>query len=270
MKRGACWLTGTILFAFLSLVALPAQATDAVAHHRLAFVSHGKTIRVDEFAPTSVGPHPGALVLHGAGGMFFDGPEMRRVARGLAQCGIRAEVVHYFDGSGVVFTSKTETLQAHFAEWLGVVRDAAGWTQARAGATRQQPVAVYGYSMGAFLGIAVSSDNHQVGALVEQAGGVWDGKMSRLGRMPPVLMIHGRDDRRVPFDKFALPLETALKQRGSGCETLFFDHEGHGLSPTAQARARETTAKFIRRRLAAENPASSTTRPDRQPGGGTN
>ena len=205
---------------------------------------------------------PCALVLHGAGGVLFDGPEMRRVARELAANGVRAYVVHYFDGSGVAFTTSTRVLSEHFAEWREVVESALAYTQRQQG-TPLQRVGIYGYSMGAFLGIAASSDNPGVGALAEQAGGVWDNQMGRLGRMPPVLMIHGRTDRRVPFEKYAVPLAQALRARGTPVQTLFLDGEGHGFSPSAQAQARLAAALFIRGQLAPGKSTPPTGKPVR-------
>ena len=258
MKRRAVLARVAIGLAFLAgaggLTAVPAIGDEQARRPaRFSFVSGGKMILVDEYEPTEAGNHPSALVLHGAGGMLFDGPEMRRMAMQLAAGGVRAYVVHYFDGSGVVFTTSDRVLQAHFDAWLAVVRDAVNFACEKQEAGEYgQPIGIYGYSMGAFLGIAVSSDNRNVAALAEQAGGIWNHQL-RLGRMPVVLMIHGRADRRVPFGKYALPLEAALKQRGTSPATLFIDGEGHGFSAAAQAKARTAATAFLQREIPEEN-----------------
>ena len=262
MKRLAVLARVALGLAFLTTAARGDEQARRPAS--LSFVSGGKMIRVDAYEPAGAADHPSALVLHGAGGMLFDGPEMRRVASQLAAGGVRAYVVHYFDGSGVVFTTSNRVLQEHFDAWLAVVRAAVNFAgKKQAAGEYGKPMGIYGYSMGAFLGIAASSDHPGVGALVEQAGGVWDNQMNRLGRMPPVLMIHGRADRRVPFDKYAVPLARTLHARGTPVQTLFFDGEGHGFSPSAQAQARLAAARFIRRQLAPGKSAPPTGKPVR-------
>ncbi len=277
MKRARRrWLTGLLAVGLAALLVphVAASNPDDYQQSTLFFESHGKRIRVDcfEFAANAPDHLPtgddrsatrDVLVLHGAGGVIFDGPEMRRIGRAFATQGIRAYVVHYFDGSGIVATRSIRTLNEHFNEWQDVVRDAVVFAQSRENPPGNRPVAIYGYSMGAFLGLAASSDNARVGALVEQAGGVWDNDTGRLHRMPPVLMIHGRADERVPFNKFVPPLQRALRERGAPVETLFIDGEGHGFSPAAQANARRAAVDFVQRRLPPQKVGFRTKKPDR-------
>ena len=112
------------VFLLLSVPFLRGEPTSA--RTTLSFESHGKTIRVDVFEPVSFATYGDALVLHGAGGVLFDGPEMHRMARQLASSGVRAYVIHYFDGSGVAFTTHDAVLRAHHDEWLAVVRGRGG------------------------------------------------------------------------------------------------------------------------------------------------
>ena len=236
------------------------------------FPSGGKSVKEDCYRPAAPEHYPIVLVLHGAGGIFFDGPEMRRMARRLAEAGMEARVIHYFDGSGVAFTPSDRVLRAHHDEWLKVVRDA---VDQASGITvpdidRITPVMIYGYSMGAFLGVEASSDNRSVVALAEQAGGDWDNQTNRVGRMPPVLMIHGREDRRVPFEKYAVPLEKLLIRRGTIPETRFVSGERHVFSPAAQAKVRETVVEFFRRHSAGAKAFKFSGKPGHHRGSATN
>lgn len=238
---------GALIAALVA--ARAARAAEPFQRERLSFESGGRAIRVDFFQPAAPGPRPAILVLHGAGGMVFDGPEMKRVAEQLARAGNAVYLVHYFNRTGTLF-ARDGVMQEHFETWLGTVRDAVGFAQGRQGADAA-PVGIYGYSLGAFLAVAAASDNSRVGAVVEQAGGVWNGKEERIGRMPPVLMLHGRDDQRVPPVKYAQPLQKLLGRRGAAVETRFFPGEGHGFTPPAQARAREEATAFFAQRLRA-------------------
>lgn len=209
-----------------------------------SFQSAGRAIRVERFQPTDNRKHPRVLVLHGAGGMIFDGPEMRRVARSLAEHGNTVDLVHYFDRTGTLF-ARDATMQTHFEEWLGTVRDAVSW----AASENPSPVGIYGYSLGAFLAVAAASDNPAVAAVVEHAGGIWNNKTARIGRMPAVLILHGRLDGRVPFEKYSEPLAARLRERSSHVETHVFPNEGHGFTAEAMTEVKERAAHFFQMQL---------------------
>lgn len=233
------------LVAFSAAVAQP----EVKVTKRTLNIS-GAALTVEIFEQQTVADGPVILVLHGAGGMLLDGPEMRRVSRHLAGAGDTVYLLHYFEGTGTLFATDT-TMQRNFSRWLGLVRDSITAIQKERPGAR--PIGIYGYSLGAFLALAAASDNPQVGAVVEHAGGVWNGKTDRIGQMPAVLMIHGRRDGRVPFEKYAVPLTSLLRKRGGEVETRFFPSEGHGFTPAAMAETRETAARFFRRKLKSRN-----------------
>jgi dipeptidyl aminopeptidase/acylaminoacyl peptidase len=67
--------------------------------------------------------------------------------------------------------------------------------------------------------------------------------------MPPVLMVHGLEDKRVPAEKYAKPLLRVLRARGERVETHFVPGEGHVFSERAMAVVRAQVAKFFAREL---------------------
>jgi predicted esterase len=138
--------------------------------------------------------------------------------------------------------------------------------EASSGAQRP-PIALYGYSMGAFLGLAAASDR-DVAAVVEQAGGIWQNRTLLVGRLPPVLIIHGRRDRRVPYEQYCVPLQQTLRAKGAPFETRIFD-QGHGFDPRAEAQARSATVEFLRRHLEAPIAATFVRKPGQSGSGGT-
>ena len=240
-----------LLFAFpVALARGQSSPPPTPPPETLRFPSGGKLIRVDRFAPPPAAvegvrrPSPAVLVLHGAGGTLLDGPEMRRVARALAAAGHPAYVVHYFGRTGTI-VARDAVLRRHYVDWLPTVRDALAFVHDREGG---RPVGIYGYSLGAFLAVGASGDNPRVGAIVEQAGGIWDNREDRLGRrMPPVLMVHGREDQRVPFNQYAVPLQGFLRGRSPRVETRFVPGEGHRFSTGAQAEVRGAVTEFFAR-----------------------
>ena len=130
---------------------------------RISTQSGGHRIRIDKYATTRSGNHPAILVLHGAGGTLLDGPEMRRVARQLAEAGNTVYLVHYFNRTGTL-VALASGMQRNFPAWLATVRDSIKFAQQDS--ANPSPVGIYGYSLGGFLALAAASDNPAVGAVV--------------------------------------------------------------------------------------------------------
>ena len=203
-------------------------------------------IGVTVFEPAAGARKPPIVVLHGAGGMLFDGPEMRRVSRYLAAEGHPVYMLHYFNSTGTV-AALDSAMQKHFGTWRRTVIEAIAEIQRLRGDAA--PVGIYGYSLGGFLALFAASDNPRVGAVVEHAGGVWNEKMDRIRKMPPVLMVHGEQDARVPFEKYAKPLVPVLRRRSPKVETRFFPNEAHAFTPAAMQSVRGDAARFFERWL---------------------
>ena len=198
------------------------------------------------FEPAEQARKPAILVLHGAGGTLFDGPEMRRVSQHLAAEGHAVYMLHYFNSTGTV-VALDSAMQKHFGTWRRTVIEAISEIQKLRGDAA--PVGIYGYSLGGFLAVFAASDNPRVGAVVEHAGGVWNGKLDRIGKMPPVLMVHGERDTRVPFAKYAKPLVPELRRRSPKVETRFFPAEAHVFTPAAMQSVRADASRFFKRWL---------------------
>ncbi len=238
--------TFAVLCGVWSLLIWVAGADGANARPAsLFFESGGRKIRADRYSPVGTQSHRTVIVLHGAGGTLFDGPSMRRVARTLADAGDTVYLLHYFNRTGTI-GALDSTMQAHFDEWLQTLRDGIAWVHGRE-EKGAHPIGLYGYSLGGFLAIAAASDNPLVGAVTEQAGGIWNLEEKRVGKMPPVLMVHGLEDKRVPVEKHAKPLLRVLRARGGHVETDFVPGEGHVFSEAAMAVVRPKVAKFFAR-----------------------
>lgn len=251
MNRWAYRAMGGV-FIIVGLAALghlkAAGANDAAARPKtLYFESGGRKIRADRYPPKGRPSGRTVIVLYGAGGMVFDGPSMKRVARALAADGDTAYVLHYYNRTGSI-VAVDSTMQKHFGEWLETLRDGIRWAHGRE-ENGERRIGLYGYSLGGFLALAAASDNPLVGAVTEQAGGIWNSQEKRIGKMPPVLMVHGLEDKRVPVEKYAKPLQRVLRQRGGQVETEFVPGEGHVFSEAAMTKVRPKVAKFFQRQL---------------------
>lgn len=237
---------GVLSLSFGPGLAISAPETDQPVVTRLSLQSGGHAIRIDKYTTSRSEKRPAILVLHGAGGTLLDGPEMRRVARQLAQAGHPIYLLHYFNRTGTIFGFDAG-MQENFAVWLATVRDCIKFAQQDS--TDPSPVGIYGYSLGGFLALSAASDNPAVGAVVEHAGGAWNGKVELFKQMPPVLIVHGEGDRRVPFQKYAQPLVVALRLRGATFKTRFFPEEGHVFTAPAMSKVRQDAVEFLRQYL---------------------
>ena len=230
-----------------TLVVQPSAASEAgLKTSRNSLRAGGTDIGVTVFEPAAGARKPPIIVLHGAGGMVFDGPEMRRVSRHLAAEGHPVYMLHYFNSTGTVVAIDS-AMQRNFGTWRRTVIEAIAEIQKLRGDT--SPVGIYGYSLGGFLALFAASDNPRVGAVVEHAGGVWNEKIDRIRKMPPVLMVHGEQDARVPFQKYAKPLVPELRRRSPKVETRFFPTEAHVFTPAAMQSVRGDAARFFDRWL---------------------
>lgn len=227
----------------LSMLVLRASAAEATLKTSKSSIrAGGSNVGVTVFESAEGSSKPAVLVLHGAGGLLFDGPEMRRVSRHLAAKGHPVYMVHYFNSTGTL-VALDSTMQKHFGTWRRTVMKAIAEIQKLRGDAA--PVGIYGYSLGGFLALFAASENPRVGAVVEHAGGVWNGKLDRIGKMPPVLMVHGERDARVPFGQYAKPLVQELRRRSPRVETRFFRGEGHTFTPATMQTVRGDAARFF-------------------------
>ncbi len=138
------------------------------------------------------------LVLPGAGGMVFDGPEMTRVAEALASAGFEVYQVHYFDRTHTWFARQAVLLKL-FPTWLRTAEEAVDWVHRERLDAPQ--IGIFGYSLGAFAAIETARRDPRIGAVVEEAGGFWQGHPEGPTRqpLPPILVLHGTADTRERF-----------------------------------------------------------------------
>jgi dienelactone hydrolase len=189
--------------------------------------------------------HPTILLLYGAGGLAFDGARMRVFAQELVSEGNIVYLVHYLDETGG-FMAGPWNMRKDFNEWVESVRDAIAWIEKQPSSGAR--IGIYGYSLGGFIALEAASDNPQVGAVVDQAGG-WENQMKPLGRMPPLLLANGLRDHRVPYKKYVQPLFSYLEQHNIAYESRVFPTQGHKFKPAELEDVRTEAIEFFRQHL---------------------
>jgi len=232
------------------LATATALATGAsgqgVSTQKLSFESGGKRIAVEMFHPGEPKRAPALLVVHGAGGMHHGNSYVRQLATAFAGNGYATLLVHYFDRTGTTWAGDS-TIHTHFEKWLETIGDAITFTCAQPGIDAER-VAIIGYSLGGYLAVAQAARDRRVAAVVELAGGIDPTYAKTVKRMPPTLIVHGKSDQRVDFER-ALELERLLKRLGTPVATRHYPKEGHILSPVAALDALGTGLEFLREHL---------------------
>ena len=120
-------------------------------------------------------------------------------------------------------------------------------------ATRQPNVdskrlGLAGFSLGAYLSLAVASIDKDVKAVVEYFGGLPEFFAGRVDTMPPTLILHGAADRVVPVNE-AYKLEALLKSKHVPYEIKIYPEQGHGFFGADGEDALKRTLFFFDKNL---------------------
>ena len=217
-----------------------------VTQQRHSFQSGGETIAVDTFPAGAPAPRPTLLMLHGADGLNSN-TEYREGARRVAGAGYQVHLVHYLDRTGERRASFS-TLFQNFTPWMNTVEDALTFASRHPGADPQR-IGIIGISLGAALGLAVSSTDRRVKALVDYFGPLPQGAIASTSRLPPTLVLHGAADPIVPVAN-AYAVEALLRQQNVPHEIKVYPGQGHGFRGAAEDDATRRALAFLERYLA--------------------
>jgi dienelactone hydrolase len=217
-----------------------------VTAQRNTFQSGGKAITVETFQPGGETQRPAVLMLHGADGLNRN-TQYHEGARAMAAAGYQVHLVHYLDRTGEKRASFA-TLFQNFMPWMNTVQDALAFAakQPLADANR---IGIVGISLGAALGLAVSSTDPRVKTLVNYFGPLPQGAITTMSRLPPTLVLHGSVDPIVPVAN-AYAVEALLRQQNVPYEIKVYPGQGHGFRGAAEEDATQRSLAFLNRHLA--------------------
>ena len=241
------------LTSFVSLASADASEVDQV---RESFVSGGRKISVETFVPRGSGRFPAVLVLHSSAGTLFGKGQLEDFSRSLAEHGMIAFMVRYFDRTGTIFAGD-RAIGKDLHVWEDTVTDALDFAVAHP-RVRRESIGIFGFSLGAFLAVSVASRDARVDAVAELAGGMFDYLGGRLRRVPPLLIQHGLADQRVDV-RYAHALEREARRLGTRPVVRLFPGEGHVLSSKASTFASAQARSFLHRQLRGQPPKAQRT-----------
>lgn len=210
----------------------------------LTFNSGGQSITVQSFLPSSPGPHPAIIALHGSGGIREGWSE--QPARLLASRGFAVFVAHYFEATGTLWADE-RTIRQNFQVWMRTISDAVTFAGSQPGVDASR-IALLGFSLGAYLALSVATVDSRVKIVIDYFGGLPE-ELSRDGRsLPPVLILHGEADPIVPVSE-AHKLRRLFEENGTPYEIKLYRGAGHGFSGFDLLDAGQRTLAFLQKHL---------------------
>jgi carboxymethylenebutenolidase len=204
--------------------------------------------------PSAPGPHPAVLLLPGSYGWR---PDYARFARTFADSGFVALAIDYYAETGRGASSAEESRK--WPAWQATVRNAVAYLET-VPAVAGQPIALVGYSRGAFLAISVAGSAPRIRAVVDFYGGGSDADPpeAQIPQFPPMLILHGEADTEIPV-ALAHRLYDRMRAHGGDVEMHLYpgaEHVFNGpwASSYSQPDATDSwrrTIDFLKRRLKA-------------------
>lgn len=202
------------------------------------------SIRIDAFRPKSGGRHPIVIALHGSGG--FAHVQYNDFAQMLADRGFAVFVPHYFEATGTNW-AYPQDIREHHREWLSVISKAIDFA-ARHEFADPKSIGIVGFSLGAYLGLALAAQQSRISAVVDYFGGMPDEVIAEMKHCPAVLILHGDRDQVVAVTE-AFKLESLLKARHVPHEIKIYKGAGHGFRGLDMIDAAQRTYFFLRKHL---------------------
>jgi len=223
-------------------------ARRAVEARGDGFMSDRRWVRMDIIKAEpglrgSDGKAPAVLILHGSHGLG-DGSLFYPQARALADRGITAFVVHYFDG----LNESRKAAPALHERREKIIADAISHVS-KLNFVDAEKIGVFGLSLGGFHALSLGVRDQRVQAVVNMFGAM-PAEVQRRGveRMPPTLILHGDRDRIIPVRK-AHELASLLKDVGAEHEMKIYQGEGHAFKGAAKEDSISRTVDFFERYL---------------------
>jgi carboxymethylenebutenolidase len=193
------------------------------------FLSSGKPVEEHHCVPSSGGPFPAVILLHGAGGRGWASDDFEAMCQKLAEHGYYSEFIEYYSQTDPIAPGYRTNPLKTFSVWMREVNsgiDALGKNPT----VDAKHIALMGFSMGSYLSLtfAVTYPN-KAAAIVEYYGGLPKPLESRAVIMPPTLILHGSADNLVPVAQ-AIALDAALTRAGRPHEMHIYPGDSHGFN----------------------------------------
>ncbi|MBI3504927.1 MAG: dienelactone hydrolase family protein [Proteobacteria bacterium] len=212
-----------------------------------------RQVKLEIYRPDTEGPRPAVLLLHGASGMG-NGAFYRGAAESFAEAGYVVYLPHYL-GDRNRNRPRGRALIAEFEEQHDVVRAAVD-EMVKDNRVDPSRLATFGFSLGGFQALGLSSRDKRIAAVVDMGGGMPGNVAPVTTRLAPTLVIHGQKDRTVPVSR-ATQTRDLLRRLSVPHEMVLVPNQPHFFQAAASREAIDRSIGFFDRHLRPVEPVAT-------------
>ena len=183
---------------------------------------------------------PIVILLPGTSGPAV--PYYQDRAKVLQKSGLTVLILHYFDA-----TKGQAPTDANYEAWVGAVQALVSECKADPKLANRR-IALVSYSLGASIALAAGSQALPVDAIAEWYGSLPDLFFQKRKGMPPLLILHGREDTNIPVMNAEQLIKLCALDKLT-CESHIYPTQGHGFMGGDLADADSRTIAFLRERF---------------------
>jgi len=201
-----------------------------------------------------VAPRPAVLMLHGGGGFDPRLDDYEEFAFTLAAEGFDTYLVYYYSNADETARQAGRSVaMQRFPDWAVLTGEVAAYAAAQPDSSGK--VGLVGFSNGGILAVGTGAAHPDIAAAVVYYGAIpfW---LAHIGRLPPMLVLHGDADTTIPISAGSALYD--LGQRlGARTEIKVYPGAGHGFgargddTPESSDSLARTIA-FLKRELQAQ------------------
>jgi carboxymethylenebutenolidase len=224
------------------LVAAASLHGQTAPEEYATFMSHGKAVACPVYG------NPDAIATM----IFLHGPSPADIALGrleanfFAEHGFRVLLPDYLS-----VTTSAKTTASNYRRWAQVAEDIVA--DLRSHPIPRKKIALAGQALGASVALVAASQKIGVDAVAEWSGGLPNEFFSQVQSLPPLLILHGDQDKQVPIVN-ARQLIRLCELRDFTCEAGIYPGESQVFSTQAMDSANQRTLTFFRTYLWASLP----------------
>jgi carboxymethylenebutenolidase len=212
-----------------------------------------RLVKLEIYRPDTDGQRPAVLLLHGASGMG-NGAFYRGAAESFAEAGYVVYLPHYL-GERNRNRPRGRALIAEFEQQYDTIHAALD-EMAKDGRVDSSRMAAFGFSLGGFQALGLSSRDKRISAVVNMGGGMPGNVEPNTTRLAPTLILHGQKDRTVPAARAARTREL-LKRLDVPHEIVMFANQPHFFQAAASREAIERSIGFFDRQMKPVEPVAT-------------
>ncbi len=236
----------SIAIAVVATVVILVSASLARAQWEQGeYQSNGKAVTENHCEPSAPGQHPAVILLHGAGPEGLGESQFKAMCSDLAGRGYYTEFIEYYSATGPVSPDDpNDIFQVKFPIFVDEVQDGID-ALAKNPAVDPKRIGLVGFSLGAYLSLAIGAENPgKVAAIVEYYGGLLPNLDGQAANLPPTLILHGGRDILVAVQQ-AHALDDLLTRGQRPHEIHIYPSAGHAFNFFPGADGRDAWTRTV-------------------------